>query len=210
VPRLSAARAAAKRRQIIDAALSCFAEQGFRKSTLQDVVRVSGLSPGSIYCHFASKEAIVYAAVEARHQDDLQTLDAALDANSLDEALKRLANAFFPLPEPPNDRGWRRLAVELWAESLHDPTLLEIVREGVAKPLRLLTDLLRRAQRRGDVAGELDPKPTARLLIAAFQGLALQQTWDASVDARACVSAIRRLLLGDERPTDRRSLRRRG
>ncbi len=41
------------------------AERGFHKGTLQDVIRVSGLSPGSICSHFGSKEDIVYAVVEA-------------------------------------------------------------------------------------------------------------------------------------------------
>jgi AcrR family transcriptional regulator len=81
MPRLSPARAAVRRQQIIDAALLCFAQRGFHRSTLQDVVRVSGLSAGSIYCHFASKEDIVYAVVEAWHRSDLQNLERALNAN---------------------------------------------------------------------------------------------------------------------------------
>ena len=196
MPRLSSARAAAKRQQIIDAALFCFADRGFHKSTLQDVVRVSGLSPGSIYCHFAGKEEIVYAAVAARHDSDLRNLERALKAKSLDEALTLLADAFFPSPARHADRAWRRLAVQLWAESLHDPTLLKAVREGVETPQRLLTDLLRKAQKRGEIARGLEPEPAARLVIAAFQGIALQRTWDHTMDAGACVRAMRQLLQG--------------
>jgi len=196
MPRLSPQRAAAKRQQIIDAALFCFADRGFHKSTLQDVVRLSGLSPGSIYCHFASKEEIVYAAVAARHDSDLRNLEHALNARSLDEALARLAEAFFPSPARREDRAWRRLAVQLWAESLHDPILLKAVRGGVDQPRRLLTDLLRKAQQRGEMARGLEPEPAAHVLIAAFQGIALQQTWDETMDASACVRALRRLLQG--------------
>ena len=64
MPKLSATRTAARRRQILDAAIVCFAERGFHKSTLQDVVRISGLSPGSIYSHFASKDEIIHAVIE--------------------------------------------------------------------------------------------------------------------------------------------------
>jgi AcrR family transcriptional regulator len=194
MPRLSPARAAARRQQIIDAALICFAERGFHKATLRDVVRASGLSPGSIYSHFASKEEIVYAVVDARHQRDLRNLERAANADTLDQALRLLAEAFFPASDREEDRAWRRLAVQLWAESNHDRTLLSLVREGFDTPRRKLTQLLRRAKRRGDLAQEVEPGITARVLIAAFQGVTLQQTWGESMDPSSAVRVIRRLL----------------
>lgn len=194
MPRLSAARAAERREQIIEAALVSFAEHGFHKATLQDVVRRSGLSPGSIYCHFASKEEIVYAVVAAKHRADEQNLERALQAESLADALELLAKAFFPSPARREDRAWRRLAVQLWAESHHDPILLKAVRDGVDRPRRLLTELLRRAQKRGELAAGLEPGAAARVLIAAFQGLVLQQSWDETLDPAASVRAIKRLL----------------
>jgi TetR/AcrR family transcriptional regulator, transcriptional repressor of aconitase len=194
MPRLSPARAAARRQQIIDAALICFAERGFHKATLQDVVHASGLSPGSIYCHFAGKEDIVYAVVDARHRRDLQNLGLALNANTLDEALRLLADAFFPSSGRREDRAWRRLAVQLWAESHHDRTLLRAVREGFDTPRRKLTELLRRAKQRGELAQDVEPETTARVLIAVFQGVTLQQTWDENIDASSCVRVIQRIL----------------
>jgi AcrR family transcriptional regulator len=194
MPRLSPARAAVRRQQIIDAALVCFAERGFHRSTLQDVVRVSGLSAGSIYCHFASKEDVVYAVVEARHRSDLQNLERALNANSLEEALALLANAFFPSLARREDRAWRRLAVQLWAESHRYPILLKAVRDGVERPRPMLRDLLRRAQRRGDLAHGLEPEAAARVLIAMFQGIVLQRTWDEGIDTSSGVGVIQWLL----------------
>jgi hypothetical protein len=41
----------------------------------------------------------------------------------------------------------------------------------------------------------LDPEPTARVLIAAFQGMTLQHTWDKNIDARSCLRVIRSLLV---------------
>ena len=194
MPKLSATRTAARRRQILDAAVVCFAERGFHKSTLQDVVRVSGLSPGSIYSHFDSKEDIIHAVIEGRHRDDLRNVELAANTDSLEEGLLLLANALFPTQPRKEDRAWRRLAVQLWAESHHDAKLLRAVRDGVDKPLTVLADLLHRAQKRGELSPRLEPKSTARVLIAAFQGVALQQTWDERVDARVCFRAMQQLL----------------
>ena len=48
MPRISAARANEQRGRILDAALTCFAREGFHAATVQDIVEESGLSPGAI------------------------------------------------------------------------------------------------------------------------------------------------------------------
>jgi AcrR family transcriptional regulator len=50
--RITAARASAQRERILDAALTCFAREGFHAATMQDIVAESGLSPGAIYGYF--------------------------------------------------------------------------------------------------------------------------------------------------------------
>jgi AcrR family transcriptional regulator len=53
MPKLTPARAKAQRDRILDAALNCFARQGFHAATMQDIVGESGLGPGAIYGYFA-------------------------------------------------------------------------------------------------------------------------------------------------------------
>src|SRR2546423_14104954 len=55
-PGTRAARTAARRRAILDAALQCFIERGYEATTVDDVRGASGASIGSIYHHFRSKE----------------------------------------------------------------------------------------------------------------------------------------------------------
>jgi len=62
VPRISAARANAQRERILDAALTCFAREGFHAATMQDIVTESGLSPGAIYGYFKGKTEVVMRA----------------------------------------------------------------------------------------------------------------------------------------------------
>ncbi len=47
--------------QILDAAQECFSRAGFHGATMDDVVRASGLSKGSLYWHFTSKEEVLLA-----------------------------------------------------------------------------------------------------------------------------------------------------
>lgn len=54
------------RERILDVALDLFAEEGFSGTTITEVERRAGLSPGSgsFYRHFPSKEELLTAAVE--------------------------------------------------------------------------------------------------------------------------------------------------
>src|SRR5262249_7186804 len=134
MPKITRARADARRRQILDAALACFARRGFHKTTMQDVVQHSGLSPGSIYCHFSRKQDIIVAVVGAPNRREGALLQRALERQSFAEAVDQLATDFIALLRAPEERAWRRLAVQIWAESLHDRRLAGAVRDGVEVP----------------------------------------------------------------------------
>lgn len=71
------APATATRDRIIDAAMSLFADNGFRGTSVTQIETAAGLTPGAggIYHHFRSKEALLDAGVE-RH---LARLDALRD-----------------------------------------------------------------------------------------------------------------------------------
>ncbi len=52
------ATTAARRKEIIQAALACFTELGFTQTSMADIRRKSNASTGSIYHHFRSKEQL--------------------------------------------------------------------------------------------------------------------------------------------------------
>ncbi len=80
----------AKRRQILDGAREVFLTLGFDGASMNDVARVAGVSKGTLYVYFASKEALFEAYVrdERRAQveqiccfeDDAAEVAAALTA----------------------------------------------------------------------------------------------------------------------------------
>ena len=80
MPKVKPETLAARRDEILVAAERCFARQGFHQTTVQDVIKESGLSAGCIYSHFASKEELIQAIGERRHARDSALL--ALDDRS--------------------------------------------------------------------------------------------------------------------------------
>jgi AcrR family transcriptional regulator len=72
------------RERLIDAALDLFAAKGFRDTTVGDIEAAAGLVPrrGALYNHFASKEALLAAALE-RHVERIDDITALMDAGPL-------------------------------------------------------------------------------------------------------------------------------
>ncbi|MBR8501953.1 TetR/AcrR family transcriptional regulator, partial [Burkholderia cenocepacia] len=59
-------RVEAKRRQILDAAIDCFARDGFHATSTAAICKAAGMSPGNLFHYFPTKAAII----EAIAQDD--------------------------------------------------------------------------------------------------------------------------------------------
>lgn len=53
----------ARRREILDAALRAFAEKGYDKTSMDDIVQASGLSKGTLYWYFENKQALFVALI---------------------------------------------------------------------------------------------------------------------------------------------------
>lgn len=66
MPRLTDATKAARRAQIIEAAVNCFLKKGYTNTSMSDIIKASGLSSGSIYSHFTGKEDILTTAINER------------------------------------------------------------------------------------------------------------------------------------------------
>ncbi|HEV7256547.1 MAG TPA: TetR/AcrR family transcriptional regulator [Bosea sp. (in: a-proteobacteria)] len=63
MPKISDEKRAARRAQILDAAWICFQKEGLHATTMDDIIRASGLSAGAVYSYYPSKDELILAAV---------------------------------------------------------------------------------------------------------------------------------------------------
>ena len=71
-----ARRAGSRLPHLLDAAAHAFAERGFAAASVRDIVEPVGMLPGSLYCHFATKEALLAAV----YREGVERIGAAVDA----------------------------------------------------------------------------------------------------------------------------------
>ncbi len=187
-PRPRTRRPAEERRaQILEAALQLFARKGFHAATMDDLVRASGLSKGSLYWHFESKEQVflalfdvfsdsLFAEWEQLRDQGLDTLEA-LERVTLD-SLERIGGSA-------GLGAW----VEFFAHPQARARFAAVYRETRG---RLEASLLRDME-----AGRLRRQPAAGLaaaLTAAAEGLMLQAMVDAEFDLPGHWVAMREMI----------------
>ena len=201
MPRVDDRYLASRRRQIMDAAIACFAREGFHRTTMQHIVAESGLSAGAIYRYFPAKEDIVAAIAADHHTREAAVLTTAAQATTAADVLRDLARVSLGRLADPAEQRWRRVTVQLWGEALRDDRVMGIARSGLDEPIEIIGGLLRRGQQDGDVPAEIDPHSAARVCAAIFQGLVLQQAWEPGLDIDGYIDAVIALIGTFTKPT---------
>jgi TetR/AcrR family transcriptional regulator, transcriptional repressor of aconitase len=200
MPRVAESYLQSRRRQIMDAAIRCFAREGFHRTTMQEIVRETGLSAGAIYRYFRSKEDIVAAIAAEHHSAEAAAFAEVGTIDDVGAALRHLVSVSLGRLADPQEQQWRRVTVQVWGEALRDERVMGIVRGGLDEPVAILAAMMRRGQRDGTLPAELDPDGAARVCASIFQGLVLQQAWDPKLDVEGYIAAVLTLIGALVRP----------
>lgn len=70
-----------RQKQILDAAITEFARQGFHETRMEDIARASGLSKGALYLYYKSKDAIIAALLRTLFAVELRGTRAIVEGN---------------------------------------------------------------------------------------------------------------------------------
>lgn len=167
------AKGTLKRDEILDTALTLFAEQGYDRTSVREIARAVGLSQAGLLHYFASKEELFIEVLRRRDERNERRYDAnrgdPVSAEGLVSIVRHNAE------EP----GLVRLFVALSAESTAD--------DGPARAFFTeryraiddsIADDIRERQRHGEIASDLDAGVLASLLVAAADGLQIQWLLD--------------------------------
>jgi AcrR family transcriptional regulator len=85
-----------RRRQIVDAAVQLFIENGFHRSTTRQIARAAGISIGALYEYVASKEDILYLVCDAiHHETENRVASAMARATSVQSPLTEVIREYF-------------------------------------------------------------------------------------------------------------------
>ncbi|MEV0649615.1 TetR/AcrR family transcriptional regulator [Phytomonospora sp. NPDC050363] len=169
-PEQNAALRAATRDAILTAAVRVFARRGFAASTMRDIADETGLSTGSIYRHYASKEAL-YAELLDQAVAGLTALAADLAGPGRPVELVGAFTARF-LSGVLADDGAAEFVVVLNHGATTDtpPGTVERLLTAQRSMWRSFENLVRRGQEAGEFGGG-DPAQLTACFFATLGGL---------------------------------------
>ncbi len=204
MPRVSQEHLNARRRQVVEAALRCFARNGIHPTSMQDIFREAGLSAGAVYRYFPTKELLVAAVVErVLGMTRTAVATAAGHAESPPEPasiVDRLLRVFDD-PGPAEQQDRFRLVLQIWAEAVRSPQVGDALRANTDALRASIADDLATAQLSGRLRPDLEPASTARAITALFEGYALQRALDPTLDTAAYRAAVHAVLEHGLMPT---------
>jgi TetR/AcrR family transcriptional repressor of nem operon len=157
---------------VLGAVCDKFWDAGYAATSLQDLMRVSGLGKGSLYAAFGDKHEL-FLRVLRRYVASLeQAVRGVVD--SAPRAIDGL-RAFVAMPVgDPGGRAARRgclLANSTTELASADPAVAAEAQRTYEGIIEVLGEAVRRAQSEGDLSASVDPDGVARALLATQQGL---------------------------------------
>jgi AcrR family transcriptional regulator len=158
--------------QVLNAVLEQFWDAGYAATSLEDLMRVSGLGKGSLYAAFGDKRQLFLRALHSYTDDNHGRLREFLaEAPRAVDALHELLEA--PITGPNGDGAQRGclLANSTCELGNADPEVLAHAHRTYETTTALIADCVTRAQREGDLPAGADPIALARALLAAQQGI---------------------------------------
>ena len=150
-----------------------FWARGYRATSVDDLVRATGVKPGSLYSAFpGGKHALLMGSLErySRLVVPEKLGDLSGPGASLAEVRAYFDGLVSDLLSPEGRQGCLLVnsAIE---NAAADPAVAAVVRGHHARLEHCFTAALRTAQRRGEIPAEADPVARAKGLVAASQGL---------------------------------------
>lgn len=127
-----------RRQEILAAAMKCFADKGFKATTMQDIARAVGMSAGNLYNYFEGKDSIVEELARrelaAREERIRKSNEVAEDWELCRQEIRELI-----LSRLNSVRA--RICIDMLAESLRNDRMLAVFQSMDAQWRQLLLSI---------------------------------------------------------------------
>ncbi len=184
---------AERKAQILAAAMTAFAENGFEKTRMEDVASLAGLSKGTLYWYFNSKEEVFSAIQADLMKNQFGWLQEAAEAEGpVAERLQQFVGRFSSELETLVQV--QPLMFEIFALIWREEEGRRNIQERFLEVKALLIQMLQEAIASGEFRSDINVRETAVALMAMHEGLEL--IWLMAPD-QIDLPAMKQKLLGE-------------
>jgi AcrR family transcriptional regulator len=182
-------RTLTRRKQVLDAAASCFSRKGFHGASMADISKAAGMSAGHIYNYFDGKDAIIAAFV----QQNMERVAAHMrDLEQHEEPLQGIVDNVGDSVRESQDPAIWALPLEIFAEAARNPQIAALLQDADRRTRIRLRAIIKAARTRRGLAVD-DSLLDGRIetIVALYQGLHVRALNNPALDVAALVAGIR-------------------
>lgn len=194
MPKVTSMYKAEVKEKIVQAAIESFTQTGFDRTKMEDIAKRLGLSKGTIYLYFKSKEDLFLAICEYNIQKGdkedaglfIRKENVASDAEQIYDNIRR------------REQGNDRVMLEMVAESARNPKLRKAMYELHVKVHEHVMEGVRNKIEQGFLRKDVDAISLAIALVALYDGLAVNRMLGIgdAANKRAWVTMIKAMIAG--------------
>jgi AcrR family transcriptional regulator len=167
------------RNRILAAAVDLFALKGYDGTGVADICSAANVSKGAFYHHFQTKQAVFQALLA----DWLDQLDGELKKNlaassDVPSGLLSMAGQTGKIFEGAQSHGL--IYIEFWMQASRQPEIWKTVVEPYLRYVETFSTIFTKGVAEGSLDPSIDPRTSARLVIALSLGMLLQAIFDPS------------------------------
>lgn len=197
-PKVSEEHLQARKQQILTAAIACFAEKGFHKTSMKDIFTRADLSAGAVYSYFESKDEIIAAVCQSGDEHNRMIFQAMKDnEGDFTQQVNLTLGMYQEMLGHPDILQWLKADMMFFAEALTNPKLAELGSNNYKSVGKQLVEAIETWKSLGFIDKELDTKAIAQVFFSLIQGLGIQRVINPDLKVDAYFDVVKSLILGE-------------
>ncbi|MTI48742.1 MAG: TetR/AcrR family transcriptional regulator [Firmicutes bacterium] len=172
MPRISEEKKRQRKEHILNHALKVFVEKGYEGSSMDDIVKSSGVSKGGIYNYYNSKDDIFLSISQKSAEYRRKYLKELSTDITYNEKLREYLRLVLNKMDNKDKRGQGKFIFESWIVMSRKKDLKKIAKERYLDFERDLINLINEGIRKGEFKRDLDVKSMVYIIISTLDGIA--------------------------------------
>lgn len=158
-----------RRAKIMEAAMTCFLENGYHQTGVRDIAKRAGVSLGNLYNHFPGKHDVLAEIAALERVELAPILKLLAEPSPALEVLDRFVAAYATYLSAPENI---ILAIEITSEAIRKPDIGALFLANRGELVTALASVIERGVAGGDLRADLDPDEASQLIIELIDACA--------------------------------------
>lgn len=165
-----------QRSKLINNALQCFSDNGYESTSVDDIVRLTGVSKGMFYTYFPSKEEMFLALVSERTESFFKQMESVFaEISGAWEKLRYLLEVY-RAPLRDDQRQWLSVFLEFFISTSRYESRMDFMHRRYHRFIGLLENVIEAGKSTGEFSSDIDSKAVSALYWALCDGLYLHRS----------------------------------